>query len=242
MQIKNVKNLILGLLVVTSLLFSTTTAYGQDVEDRITYTKDGSRSITIKNSRQNFKIEYEGDITLSDDDKDITAISRNGYIEIRKTRFGKRRRLFIESEGGKLVHRYYVGSREVNYLPDGKNWLAEVLPEIVRSTIIAAESRVDRFYKKGGAKEVMYEVEAMDSDYVQAHYVKLLLKKRLSNSELVNVIRTIGDEIDSDYYLSQIRTTLFNYVINNRFFLDFTCIYITSIFLFHLTNNSIKEK
>ena len=210
MQIKNLKKLLLGLLVFSVVLASPSEIFGQTTITKgnfRTTNKDGSRTITVKNDRQDFRIEYEGDITISDDDKRITAISRNGYIEIRKTRFGKRRRLFIESEGGKLTHRYYIGSREVPFDPDGKSWLAEVLPDIVRTTTIAAESRVDRFYKKGGAKEVMYEVEAISSDYVKAAYVKLLLKKKLSNKDLVSVIKTIGNEIDSDYYLSQILKT-----------------------------------
>ena len=155
MQIKNVKNLILGLLVVTAFLLSPAETFAQRTVMKgnfRTTNDDGSRTITIKNGNKDFRIEYEGDITISDDDKEIVSISRNGYIEIRKTRFGKRRRLFIESEGGKLIHRYYIGSREVDFNPDGKNWLAEILPDIVRSTTIAAESRVDRFYKKGGCQ------------------------------------------------------------------------------------------
>ena len=193
--------LIISFLLNPTDLFSQTTITNNSISTNF---KNGVKTITVKNDRNDFKVEYEGDITLSDDDKDIIAISRGGFIEIRKSRFGKRRRITIESEGGKLVKKYYVGSREKPFNPEGKNWLADILQDLVKSTTIAAQSRVDRFYKKGGAREVMYEVESMESDYVKAAYIKILLKKRLSNNELLTVVKTSGEEIKSDYYLSEI--------------------------------------
>lgn len=207
MRIKNLKKLLWGLFIASAFLISPTNLYSQTTVIKGNFTTkndDGSHTITVKNDKHDFRIEYEGDISISDDDKEITAISKNGYIEIRKTRFGKRRRLFIESEGGSLSYRYFVGSKELPYNPDGKKWLAEILPEIVRTTKIAAESRVERFYKKGGVKAVMREVGKIESDYVKAAYIKILLKKNINNSELVNVINTVGDEVKSDYYVSQI--------------------------------------
>ena len=121
-------------------------------------TNNGTHNIRVKNDSQDFNIEYEGDITISDDDRDIVAISRGGFIEIKKSRFGKRRRLVIESEGGKLIRKFFIGWSEKPYDPDGKNWLADILPDIVRSTTIGAQSRVDRFYKRGGANAVMSEI------------------------------------------------------------------------------------
>lgn len=209
MQIKNLKRTAVAFLLASCFLLIPTENFGQEVTvmkgNFRTTNDDGTRTITIKNDKNDFRIEYEGEITVSDDDKDIIGISRGGYIEIRKSRFGKRRRIVIEAEsGGRLSKAYFVGRKEVSYDPDGKNWLAEILPDIVRSTKIAAESRVDRFYKKGGVGAVMREIEEMDSDYVKAAYIKILLKKNLSNSELVRVIKTAGEEIKSDYYVSQI--------------------------------------
>lgn len=169
--------------------------------------EDGSRTITIKDSQRDYKIEYDGEIVISDDDKDIESISRGGYLEIKKSRFGKKRRLIIEADGGKLIRKYFVGWKEVPFNPEGKKWLAEILPDLVRRTTLGAQSRVDRFYKKGGAKAVMAEVREMESDYVQTAYVKLLLKKNLSKKELVSVINVVGKYIKSDYYASQILKT-----------------------------------
>jgi hypothetical protein len=166
---------------------------------------DGKGRIQITNNGKEFQIEYEGVITLSDDDKDIVAISNGGFVEIEQSSFGNRRRIVIESDrNGNLIKKYYEGRTEKDFNPEGKEWLADVLQEIVRSTTLAAEARVNRFYSKGGANAVLAEIGRIESDYVNAAYFKLLLEKKLSNDELVKTIEVAGKEIDSDYYLSSI--------------------------------------
>lgn len=169
---------------------------------------NGKSRINISNDGKDFKIEYEGDITLSNDDKDIVAISSGGFIEIERSSFGNRRRIVIESDrNGNLIKKYYEGRTEKDFIPEGQKWLAEVLQDIVRTTTIGAEGRVDRFYNNGGANSVLSEIKMIESDYVKAAYFELLLEKNLSNSELVNTIDTAGDDIESDHYLASILTS-----------------------------------
>jgi hypothetical protein len=101
-----------------------------------------------------------------------------------------------------LIRKFYVGWSEKEYDPDGKNWLSDILPEILRSTTIGAESRVDRFYKKEGVTGVLSEIKKMDSDYVQSAYFKLLLKKYLTTQEIINTLGAITFTIESNHYLS----------------------------------------
>jgi hypothetical protein len=166
-------------------------------------TKNKNR-IIVNNSTSDFKVEYEGEIELADDDSDIKDISRGGYIEIKKSSFGKRRKIIIEKDGSKLVRKFYVGWSERDYYPEGKEWLKDILPELLRVTTIGAESRVNRFYTKGGAKEVLSEIRQMESDYVKSAYFKLLLKKDLGAKEITATLQSIGKNINSDYYLSSI--------------------------------------
>ena len=166
--------------------------------------KNGVRTYHVKNGQKDFRIEYEGEITLSNDDKDITAISRGGFIEIKKSSFGTKRRILIHNESGTLVKKYFVGWSEKPFRTEGRKWLAEVLPEILRTTTIAAKSRVNRFYRKNGASGVLSEVKKMKSDYVKSAYIKLLLEKNLSTNDLVRTIESTGNYIKSDHYVSQI--------------------------------------
>ncbi len=167
--------------------------------------KHGKSTIHFSDNGKDFQIEYEGDITVSNDDTDITSITDGGYLEIEKKSFGSRRRIVIEADrNGNLTKRYYVGRSEKDFNPEGKQWLAEILPEIVRSTRIAAESRVKRFYERGGSRAVLNEIGEITADYVKTTYFKLLLDYNLSASELNSVIKTAGQEIKSDHYLAGI--------------------------------------
>ena len=167
---------------------------------------DGKTTISVKNGKSNdFSLEYEGDITISDDDKDVIAISNNGYMEIKKSAFGSRRRIFIEpGSNGSLIKKYYVGSSEKNFDPDGRKWLAEILPEVLRSSTLGASERVDRFYKKGGTYAVLQEVGQIDSDFVKAAYIKLLLDKNPKSSDLITILEVVGTDIDSDHHKAEI--------------------------------------
>lgn len=205
------KRNVFGVVVIALLLFQSTHIFSQKRTDkRSNYTvnvsnKNGKNTVHVKDNGKDFKIEYEGDFTLSDDDKDITAITAGGFIEITKSSFGNRRRVVIESDrNGNLIRKFYVGRSERDYNPEGKTWLAEILPDVVRSTAIGAKSRVARFYNRGGASAVLGEIRRMDSDYVKSIYFRLLLENNLSNSELVDVIEASGRQIKSDHYLAEI--------------------------------------
>lgn len=164
----------------------------------------GTISYKTSDGINNFEIEYQGKIAVTDDDKAIKSISSGGFLEIKKTTFGSKREIYIESDGsGNLTKKYYEGRKQISYLPAGKEWLAEILPDIVRSTRIAAESRVNRYYKKGGVDAVLNEISRLKGDYVKVHYADLLLKRKgLDDHELEDIVLRIADEVDSDYYLA----------------------------------------
>ena len=193
-------NLLVLFLIAFMLIPSTYLA-----QNSVTVNSDtGKNKISIRNNRSNFKVKYEGEITLSDDDKDIQDISSGGYIEIKKSSFGRSRKIVIEKEGNTLIRKFYIGWSEKEYDPEGKNWLADILPDILRSTTMGAKSRVNRFYNKGGVNEVLSEIKKMDSDYVQSAYFKLLLKKELTTKETIKTLEIVGNTIKSDYYLSNV--------------------------------------
>jgi hypothetical protein len=153
----------------------------------------------------NFNIESRGKIEVTDDDKDIKSLSNDGYLEITKTVFGSKRAIVIESlGGGKIRKEYYEGRNRMEWDPHGKNWLAEILPEIVRTTTLGAEGRVNRIYAKDGVAGVVDELSRLEGDYTASHYAKLLLEKNISNADLPRVINGIADAINSDYYLSTV--------------------------------------
>ncbi len=168
--------------------------------------RNGVSTVKYSSWQKEYRIEFDGEFELSDDDTDIVSISRNGYFEISKAAFGSRRRVLIEADSrGNLDKQFFIGREEVGFEPEGREWLADVLPDIVRSTTIGAESRVNRFYRQGGARAVMDEVEELSGDYLKSHYIKLLLEKdELTDEELAVIIDGAANEVNSDHYLSEI--------------------------------------
>ena len=167
--------------------------------------RSGSEKIKVKTAFTSFEIEYEGDIIISDDDRDIIGITDGGYFKVKKSAFGNKRRVEIDADrNGALTRKYYVGRREQAYIPQGEDWLAEMLPEIFKTTTLGAKSRHERIFSNGGLAAVIEEIESQNGDFIKTHYFGLLLNEDLDNAELAEVIDALGDEIDSDHYLASL--------------------------------------
>jgi len=159
--------------------------------------------IEVNRNGDKFSLEYEGEVELTPDDKDVLSISKGGFMEIKKSAFGSRRRIFIEPEGGNLVRKYYVGSKETSFNPEGKKWLAEILLEVVRSSTLGAEKRINRIYEDGGAEAVLNEIEEIQSDFVKSRYLDLLAKNDLTSKEVLKVLEAV-DNVHSDHHKAEL--------------------------------------
>lgn len=200
--------LIMGLALAPLFTFGQSTVAGNDNDGvtKISVRGSGDRSVIhVRKNGNRFEVEYDGYITLSEDDREVVAVSAGGYLKISKNAFGSKRRIVIEADrGGNLIRKYYEGWSQKDYEPNGRAWLAEVLPEIVRSTTLGAEDRVDRIYRQGGMRAFANEVDVLEGDYVKTHYIKLVLCKELSESEISQVIDLMGRQVKSDYYLASL--------------------------------------
>ena len=195
--------LVKAILVLTLLYPSLSEAQRRSTS--VNVNSNGKTTISIKNGfGNNFSIEYKGDIELSDDDSDVVSISQGGYMEIKKTAFGSRRRIFMEPDGsGTIDKKYYVRGSQKPFDPEGKKWLSEILLEVVRTTTLGSEKRVDRMYKKGGYYPVLKEVDEIESDHVKSRYLRLLLDKKLDEKGLLGTLKRVG-AISSDHHKADI--------------------------------------
>lgn len=174
----------------------------QLAKNDLLHSKSGENNWTSTTNGTTFKIESKGKIEISANDKDITSISDNGYLTLSKTVFGSKHRVDIRAEGNSLNKRYYQGNKEKPWEPSGREWLAEILPELVRSSTLGAASRVERYYKQGGSAAVLQEIADLKSDFVRQHYGDLLLKYPLSDQQTAEVFQRLSKSITSDYYLA----------------------------------------
>lgn len=163
-----------------------------------------------------FNVDTRGKIELTDDDKDVKSMSADGYLEINKITFGSRRSIIITPLATGVRREYYEGREKMPFEPEGRQWLGEVLPELVRSTTIAAESRVTRYYRTGGINALLDEVDRLTSDHVKAHYGSLLGKLNLSATDWPLAITRITNSIESDHYRTEFLEGNMNRITGNK--------------------------
>lgn len=124
-----------------------------------------------KDSFSAYEIEYKGKITISDDDKNVAAIEPNGYLKISKSSFGNSRTIEIESDdNGNLTKKYFDGRKEVDFKPEGQEWLEDILIDVIRKTGIGGKERILKIYNKGGVNAVLDEVEELDQTSGYSYY------------------------------------------------------------------------
>ncbi len=161
-----------------------------------------------RNSSWNFeklKISTNGDLTFNDNYTDVISLSEDAYLKISMVSFGMKRKLYISSDDGRVVYRYFEGSKEINFEPKGREWMKEVLPDVIRNSGLDLENRVNKIYEKKGVEGFLSELEETDSDYYKSKMVGYLLKNNeLKKSELQSLLREFPYRINSDYELSQI--------------------------------------
>lgn len=156
-------------------------------------------------NRENIKISTNGEIEFNDDYTNVTSVSDGGYLKIIMVSFGMKRKLYVSSDEGRVVYRYFEGNREVDFEPKGREWMNKVLPDVIRNSGLDLENRVNKIYQKKGISGFLSELEETDSDYYRSRMVSYLLKNnKLKKSELQSLLREFPYRIDSDYELSQI--------------------------------------
>jgi hypothetical protein len=144
-------------------------------------------------------LSYDGKITFTDDERDIRSITPGGYFRYSKTTFGNKREIFIQSSSdGTLRRKYYVGRSEEPYEPEGRLWLQQMLPEIIATTGLGAEDRIQRHYAKSGIKGVLAEISKIDNDYAQTVYYRHLLAfPALKDQDLKGVLAHLNHQLES---------------------------------------------
>lgn len=154
---------------------------------------------------ENFRISTNGKIEFNDDYTDVTDMEEGAFLQISMSSFGIKRKILISKYHNKINRQYYEGYKELKFDPKGREWLAKVLPSVVRDSGMDMENRVNRIYKKGGISAFLKDLEQTPNDYYRSRMVEFLLKNNdLKKSELQKLIREFPYRINSDRELSQI--------------------------------------
>ena len=166
----------------------------------------GESSGTFSWSRDGEKIavNYRGSFVLNDSDTDIVQMSPRGYLKISDGGWsGGRSVEFTADASGSITRRFKAGASERPFEPEGREWLAKILPKFVRQSGFAAKERVARFLSKGGVPAVLSEISLIESDYAKkVYFTQLMEQSPLDATAARRVLEQAGREIDSDYELA----------------------------------------
>ena len=168
---------------------------------------------TIQKSSGNFSwshngeklsIEYRGAFTLNDTDSDVASMTPGSYLRIRDGGWFKGRSVeFHADASGNITRRFRVVNDERPFEPEGREWLAKVLPRFIRHSGFGAKGRVERFLEKGGVAAVLAEISLIETSHgKKVYFTELMKQASLDGAAARRLLEQAGREIDSDYELA----------------------------------------
>ena len=168
-------------------------------------TSRSGNHISWSNNGEKLEIKWSGDFELSDDDTDIRSMTPGAELRISDGGWFRGRSVeFTADASGKITRRYWVGSTEHPFEPEGKAWLTKSLPRFVRESGIGAKGRVARIHKARGVTGVLAEITAISSNWVKKVYFTELLSLDITPDARRQALEQAGREISSDYELASL--------------------------------------
>ncbi|MBI4658219.1 MAG: hypothetical protein HY735_05105 [Verrucomicrobia bacterium] len=168
--------------------------------------REGEERFGWSDDWNHVEARFSGKITISEDDRDILEITPNGHFTLSESGFlNPGKRLELISHAGAIDRKFFVRGRGQPYEPEGKAWLAEILPNIVRRSGLGAEARVERVLKAKGVEGVFAEISLMRSGNVRRPYFSALFGQlRPTDRTFAEALTQAGNQISSDYELASL--------------------------------------
>jgi hypothetical protein len=171
----------------------------------VTKTGKSSGNFVWSNNGEKLEVNYSGEFEFSDDDTEVAKMSPNGELRIRDGGWISSHTVeFRADAAGTITRRYWSGSSEKAFEPEGRQWLAQALPRFIRQTGFGAPARVARILKKDGPQGVLREISLISGSYGKRLYFTELLKAPLDAATARQALTQAGKEIDSDYELASL--------------------------------------
>ena len=165
-------------------------------------------TFSYSNNGEKLEVRVDGEVEFTDDDTDVKQLSPGGYLRIRDggmmtSLVGGHTVEFKPDGSGNIARRFWVGTAERPFEPDGHKWLASVLPRFIRQTGIGAPARVARILKAKGPAGVLAEISLIEGSWGKRRYFSELLNATsLDPATLRQLLAQAGREIDSDFELA----------------------------------------
>ena len=159
---------------------------------------DGSTLLqySISTATRCLQATFIGRPVFSADARDLVALSPDGRATIHEVRGDSDRRLTIAPDATGGLVRTYMENGVMQSAGSASEWLAGILPEIVRETGIDAKGRTERIRKAGGVTAVLSEISLIHSTGAKRTYFDALLDDgHLTPEESERVTRQVAKEL-----------------------------------------------
>lgn len=158
------------------------------------------------NDGEKLEVNYRGEIEFTDDDSDVKSPTPDGWLRIKESgRNGAHAIEFRADAPGQIGRKFWIGTAERPFEPEGRKWLSQILPRFIRQSGIGAEARARRIYKAKGAQGVLGEISVIEGSWAKRIYFTELLKTPGLDPRAVHqAFDQAGREVESDFELASL--------------------------------------
>ena len=154
------------------------------------------RNYVWSDNGQKIEINYRGEIDFTADDTEVARMSPGAMLRIRDGRrwLGADTSAEFTADGsGNITRKFWQGWKEQPFEPEGRKWLATMLPRFIRQSGFGASARVARIHKSAGVTGVLAEISRIDGSWAKHLYFKELMKTPgLSAADVQRVFNRAG--------------------------------------------------
>ena len=166
--------------------------------------QESSGNFSWSSNGEKIEVKYRGAFELNEDDTDVVKMSPGGYLRISDGRWVRGSFVEFQADGsGNITRRFYIGSSERPFEPEGREWLKTNFPRFVRMSGFDAKNRVARFYKRGGAEAVLAEIALIQGSHgKKVYYTELLRLAPADPGTARRILTQATRELESDYEMA----------------------------------------
>jgi len=189
---KQATRLLHALLVVLAVLGAACNEYS--------FASDGEGEYAWSHGPRKILVKALGEIEFTPDDGDVARLSSDGYLMIEESIAWDSKIIeFSPGPDGKVQKRLLVEGKQQPFDAQSLAWMRRLLPEVIRHTGLAAESRARRILESGGYKALSAELERIDRGSAASRYVEVAFQSNLlSEDEQADLLRNLPDYVHSD--------------------------------------------
>jgi hypothetical protein len=164
------------------------------------------RTFSWSNDGEKLQVTYDGEAEFTDDDMDVKRLSPGGSLRIKDGWIFPAHTVDFSVEAdGRITRRFWAGMFERPFDPEGRQWIAAVLPRFIRQTGIGAPARVRRILAAKGPSGVLAEIALIEGGYGKRVYFTELLKSATLDPPLVRrLLAQASREVGSDFELASL--------------------------------------